>query len=592
MPPKKNGSTGGSGTGRGRGRPAKTPTPDAAESLSVHAQTTISQPMPSTPAANTTQTMPPATTGRRTRTRAALLEDTLDDPERILRAARTPSRRASIASNERRESGQGARPSVAASFNADLWAIGEEDDGDEDILADADVALPSIERPRWIGQGLENFGEDMPSPRREASRSTSLRVGSPDASRRRNTSSLLSDGRSSPDVDNPTSRRWSGVSVDASSDEDFTDNDSIPDDRRAVRQPSASPLFQAIRRTSRAPSRRPTPQPARMPNEPPTTLLEGQGQAPHPGDSDDPGAEEDLPREWIQWLWMLLFIFWEQFGEAMRYFKQARCYVSFGLTIKLLASILCSAGPICNDRSGYELILIYLRSAPWECFCILGVYTLTISGLIDSFEAIGRTLSNTGIRAAQQEEPLFKDWNGLRRDPMAFIHGYLAPICRDVVNEVLEPVLVLGLTMGLRHCSWLTFGMSTNVSEVVLAFTVSFSLHCLKWACQTLGIFYNLSGNVRGLRWVNRPLVSLLLVTLSVLAISRNWAVLSPSPVLSVRAGKAYLNSYEYARTGNATTLSIASWISQSTKEAATQVYRVTQVLVTGGVVPTMGGVS
>ncbi|KAK5075660.1 hypothetical protein LTR70_010064 [Exophiala xenobiotica] len=554
MPPRQSGSDGGSDQRRDRGRPV-------------------------TPARNITQTVPAATTGRRTRGgNSAPLEDMVDDPDRILRGTRTPSRRLSVASNESRGSARAARPSVAASFNADLSAIGDEGD-EENIVADADIPLPSTEGPRWTEQDTDIFGPEVPSPRGEARRSISSSHDSFESSIHSNRSSPLRNRGTTPDRGNAAGRRRSGERVDASSGEDFNDNDAMPGDRGPVRQASANPLIPPVGRSSRAP------------NEARTSPVEERGQAPNPDEPDDPGAEGDQPWDRIPWLWRLLSIFWEQFAEAMRYFKQARFHVSFGLAIKLLASVVCSAGPICDERSGYELILRYLRSATWECFCSLGVYTFMISGLIDSFEAIGRTLSDTGIRAAQQEEPLFNGWKGVLRHPMAFINEYLAPICRDVANKVLEPVLMLGLTLSLRYCSWLTFGKGTNTSDVVLVFIISFTLHLLKWICQTLEIFYDLPGNIPGLRWARRPLVSLLLLMLSIWAICYNWDVLSPSPTSTVRVVKAYWNSDQYPRTGNETTLSIASWITQSTKEAATQVYRVTQVLVTGGVVPTMSGV-
>lgn len=595
MHPRKSGSDGWSDQRRPRGKPRKVASDDdTTDSSSAQAQSTTSQQVPSTSARNVTQPVPAATIGRRTRAgNSAPLEDMIDDPDRILRA-RTPSSRLSVASNEGRGSARAARPSIAASFNADLSAIGDEEDAGN-ILDDADVPLPSTERRQWTEQDIEMFGEEVPSPSGEARPSTSSSHDSSERSMRSNTSSPLRSKRTTPDRGNAAGRRWLGERIDTSGNEDFNDNGSTPGDGGPVQQPSASPLIAPTRRPSRPRSWRPTSPPVGISSEPRISPLEERGQAPDPDDPDEPddsGAEGDLPWEWIPWLWRLLSIFWEQFAEAMRYFKQVRFHVSFGLTINLLASILCSAGPICNERSGYELILIYVRSALSECFCTISVYTLLISGLIDSFEAIGRTLSNAGIRAAQQEAPLFNDWNDLHRNPMAFVNEYLAPICRDVANEVLEPVVMLGLTISLRHCSWLTFGKGTNTSEVVLAFTICFILHFLKWVCQAFEIFYDLPGNIPGFRGAKRPLVFFLLLMLSVWAIACNWDVLSPSPIWTVRVVKAYWNSDKYPRTGNEITLSIASWITQSTKEAATRVYRVTQALVTDGVVPTMSGVS
>ncbi|KAK5955338.1 hypothetical protein OHC33_004020 [Knufia fluminis] len=619
MPPKQSGL--GSGTGKGRGRPPKTSGSGASASGN-----TVDQQPPSTPARNLTQPQN-AGTARSTRAnRGALLEEMQDNPDRIMRTSKTPSRRPSVASNDSRASLQGHQRPSRTQYQTEVSVVIEEpeeeeeevqtDDQEEEInLGVADTPVPSVENDGFNEVEFELFGDpgsvpiatSSSPPRNTRQRTPSISL-SPGRETRRNTSSVLSHRTSTSDrygsVHSGPSRRPSGSPAHQGSN---NNNGSLPLGEGSIGYTGVSPprdvpqtngpLSSAISRTSQTPSSGRRSSHARTPSvhqQLSAHREQSPGGDPNP---EDPGAEdEDLPWWRVPGVWRWLAIYWEQLSAGMRYCKQVRWFVSFGCAIQLLASVLCSAGPICKGRSGYELILTYgsTSSASFqECFCILIVYTLMISGLIDSMEAVGKVVSRIGIRTAQQAEPLFDDWKGfLYNNPLAYFRQYLLPICVDVGNEVLEPVVMLGLTIGLRRSSLAEYIFGSNTSPAIVAFGISAILHHYKWSCETYEIFWDLRGNMPGYTWARKPLVFGALVLLSSIAIYSNWDILSFSPGPVREGAEAYWNSDKHPRTGNETTIRMASWITRPTHEAATQVYRVTQILVTSGVLPTMSRAS
>lgn len=465
--------------------------------------------------------------------------------------------------------------------------IEEEEDFGE-IQDPSDVPLPSTESPGWTDVDVEYFGKGIPDHESVVSPSSG-------SSTRRNRSSSLSSRQNTPDRRRSV---YNGV---------LQLRSSLSEDRgtcgfragQSPRQTGCGMLhisqeqpgsgFVPLQKPSHTPSWYQAPQPDHISSGPHSVPPKYQARSPNPDDPNGPGTGGDLPLRWLPGTWaMFISILWEQVAAGMRYCTQGRWYISFGLAIKVLASVLCSAGPICKGRSGYELMMTYASSSLWECLCILTVYTLMISGLIDSVEAMGKTLSKIGVRAAQQQELLFNDWKGFFSRPMAYCREYLSPICVDVIDEVLEPPLIMALTVALRDWSWFAFGLSAHGTPAMLGFVVSLNLHLVKWFCQACEIFWNLRGNIPGLSWLKKPLVFLLLVSLSMIAIYHNWELLSFSPMSNIRAAEAYWHSDKYPRTGNETTIRIAEWITRPTKEAAARGYSVTEVLVVSGVRPTM----
>ncbi|KAK5088880.1 hypothetical protein LTR05_003102 [Lithohypha guttulata] len=277
------------------------------------------------------------------------------------------------------------------------------------------------------------------------------------------------------------------------------------------------------------------------------------------------------------------------------------------VAISMFWGAVCSAGPICHNHGYMKVLRLQCMAAPSESFCLIAVYFLLLSSISDIFLGIVRVLVQIGTRGAVREdqpqvvEPADYNLRALLRSVRdwtthffrhfgwkQFFRNYIWSIVCDFMVHVLEPIVILVGSLGLR---W-RWGGLLDGQQALSAFVM---VYVTKWFLQAIENYSPqkpwLAHLDRGrLFWTRRPLVVLFLAILSAIFFYQHWDTtvdLVNTTWHAVRVAKAYGRSSGGGGHGNV--LKVGGSRIRSTSTVVSYAYVVTQALVRT-ILPTVTG--
>jgi hypothetical protein len=226
-------------------------------------------------------------------------------------------------------------------------------------------------------------------------------------------------------------------------------------------------------------------------------------------------------------------------SKGMLYFVSVRSILALCLAVGLLFAQICSLGSVCQQNSSFIVLVRAFERHFQEYACLLTANFLTISGLWDIFEGIASVIGEIGMRAAHKDIPDTSDL--VDQENREFwsqaweVAASPRPLLENIHDKVVEPALVLVLTIALRFA----FGSEEVASSIQLA-RFSMLLHLTKWLCETITICY-----VEADSWFNPQgrLFIAVMVLFALLATFELWNSITFNPGAGLPAAKWFNNA-------------------------------------------------